>query len=62
MFVKMKLDKSYYQQIIKELAKILLNDQNKIAQELSTKLRDWGYSCGYSSDDLNITITFNKKT
>ena len=59
--VKIKLDKSYYQYLIEDLSKALLREKNKLAQILDKELKEWGKSIGYSSKEVDITITFKKR-
>lgn len=57
----MKLDKRYYQDILEQMAKRLLIDKNRIAQQLDKELKDSGLTFTYESNDLDIRITFKKK-
>lgn len=57
----MKLDKRYYQDILEQMAKRLLIDKNKMAQQLDKELKDYGLTFNYESEDLDIKITFRKK-
>ena len=57
----MKLDKRYYQVILEQMAKRLLIDKNRIAQQLDKKLKDSGLTFTYETNDLDINLSFKKK-
>ena len=56
------MNKKYYQQLLEEMAKELLKEKNKLSQILETGIKKYKtHSIGYSTDDLDIAITFRQK-
>lgn len=56
------MNKKYYQQLLEEMAKELLKEKNKLSQILETNVKKYKtHSIGYSTDDLDIVITFKQK-
>lgn len=56
------MNKKYYQQLLEEMAKKLLKEKNKLSQLLETNVKKYKtHSIGYSTDDLDIVITFIEK-
>ena len=56
------MNKKYYQQLLEEMAKELLKEKNKLSQLLETNVKKYKtHSIGYSTDDLDIVITFKEK-
>ena len=56
------MNKKYYQQLLEEMAKELLKEKNKLSQILETTVKKYKtHSIGYSTNDLDIVITFREK-
>lgn len=57
------MNKKYCQETIEGLSKVLLNDKNKIAQDLEIKLKNKNdmYGIAYSNDKIYIQIEFKLK-
>ena len=56
------MNKKYYQQLLEEMAKELLKEKNKLSQILETNVKKYKtHSIGYSTDDLDVVITFKQK-
>lgn len=57
------MNKKYCQETIEGLSKVLLNDKNKIAQDLERKLKNKNdmYEIAYNNDKIYIQIEFKLK-
>lgn len=57
------MNKKYCQETIEGLSKVLLNDKNKIAQDLERKLKNKNdmHTIAYSNDKIYIQIEFKLK-
>ncbi len=57
------MNKKYCQETIEGLSRVLLNDKNKIAQDLERKLKNKNdmHEIAYSNDKIYIQIEFKLK-
>lgn len=56
------MNKKYYQQLLEELGNSLLKEKNKLSQLLLTEVKKKKYhSIMYSTNELDIVITFRQK-